>query len=82
MPTPIRFHRDEHVSPAVAAGLRLRGIDVTTAAEAGLGGADDLRHLEYAHREGRVIVTHDRHFPVWHSRREPHAEIAKCHQLK
>jgi hypothetical protein len=35
MPTPLRFHLDEHVSPAVAEGLRRRGIDVTTTLDAG-----------------------------------------------
>jgi hypothetical protein len=38
---PIRFHLDEHISARIAAGLRRRHIDVTTAAEAGLAGADD-----------------------------------------
>jgi hypothetical protein len=32
----IRFHLDEHVASAVALGLRLRGIDVSTTAEEGL----------------------------------------------
>jgi hypothetical protein len=30
MPLSIKFHLDEHVSGAIAAGLRRRGIDVTT----------------------------------------------------
>ncbi|MBK9713373.1 MAG: hypothetical protein IPO81_19020 [Kouleothrix sp.] len=36
MPDPIRFALDEHVAPAVAAGLRRRGVDVTTPQEAEL----------------------------------------------
>ncbi|MGO9921338.1 MAG: hypothetical protein ACLQIB_42425 [Isosphaeraceae bacterium] len=34
----IRFHRDEVCDPLIAAGLRQRGVDVTTTAEAGLLG--------------------------------------------
>lgn len=36
MPRTIRFHLDENCSHAIAAGLRRRGIDVTTTPEAGL----------------------------------------------
>lgn len=32
----LRFHLDEHIDPAIADGLRRRGIDVTGAAGAGL----------------------------------------------
>jgi predicted nuclease of predicted toxin-antitoxin system len=60
MPTSVRFHLDEHVSPAGAEGLRRRGIDVTLTHEVGLSGADDPEHIEFALRENRVIVTHDR----------------------
>jgi hypothetical protein len=42
MPQTLRFHLDEHVAGAIAAGLRRRGIDVTTAADAGLLGAEDV----------------------------------------
>lgn len=41
MSTPVRYFTDEHVAKAVAGGLRKRGIDVLTIAEAGLLGADD-----------------------------------------
>ena len=82
MATPLRFHLDEHISPAVAAGLRLRGIDATTAAEAGLIGASDAEQLALARQEGRVMVSHDRHFPQLHADGEPHAGIAYCYQQK
>ena len=82
MATPLRFHLDEHVSPAVAAGLRLRGIDATTANEAGLGGASDAEQLAFASRAGRVMVTHDRHFTQLHAEGEPHSGIAYCYQQK
>jgi hypothetical protein len=82
MPTQVRFHLDEHVPPAVAEGLRRRGIDVTVAQEVGLGGADDPDHIAFALREKRVIVTHDRDFPRWHARGAQHAGIAYCYQQK
>ncbi len=76
----IRLHLDEHVHPAVAAGLRHRGIDVTTTTEAGLGGADDEDQLAFARSQGRVIVTHDDDFLALHARGVAHAGIAYCHQ--
>jgi predicted nuclease of predicted toxin-antitoxin system len=58
----MQFHLDEHVAHAVAAGLRRRGIDVTTTADAGLISRPDEMHLEFARRERRVIVTQDSDF--------------------
>lgn len=55
----IKYHLDESVNNAIANGLRLRGIDVTTSKAAGLVGATDPEQLHYANREGRVLVTHD-----------------------
>jgi len=78
----IRFHFDEHVSPAIAAGLRRRGIDITTAAEARLLGAEDTAHMAFALSQDRVIVTHDDDFLTHHAAGVPHAGIAYCHQEK
>lgn len=64
----------------IARALRRRGIDVTMAAEAGLQDADDLPHLEYARREGRVLVTRDRDYLVLHAQGMSHAGICYCHQ--
>jgi predicted nuclease of predicted toxin-antitoxin system len=58
----LAFHLDEHMGHAIAQGLRSRGIDVTTTTEAGLLGADDAAHVEFAVREHRVIVTNDADF--------------------
>src|SRR5690606_18050728 len=82
MPTSLRFHLDEHVSPAVAEGLRRRGIDVTTTDDVGLKGAYDDEQLAFALREGRVLVTHDRDFPRRHAAGAQHAGIAYCFQRK
>jgi predicted nuclease of predicted toxin-antitoxin system len=76
----LSFHLDEHIHPAIAAGLRRRGIDVTTTIEAGLSGADDEQHVAFALTEVRVVVTHDDDFLVLHSQGVPHAGIAFCHQ--
>jgi predicted nuclease of predicted toxin-antitoxin system len=82
MATPLRFHLDEHVSPAVVTGLRLRGVDVTTTVEAGLLSASDGEHLEFARLQGRVIVSHDHHFAELHNADAEHAGIAYCYQGK
>jgi hypothetical protein len=82
MAEAIRFHLDEHVPKAVAAGLRSHGIDVTTAAEAGLLSAEDRQHLAFAASQARVLVTHDRHFLKHAASGTAHAGIAYCHQEK
>jgi len=56
----IRFHLDEHMDTAVAVGLRRRGIDVTTTAEAGLMKASDPEQLAFGLGDERVFVTRDR----------------------
>ncbi len=58
----VSFYTDEHVSKAVARGLRQRGVDVLTVPEAGTMGASDEEHLERARQEGRVIFTQDTDF--------------------
>jgi hypothetical protein len=76
---PIRFHLDEHPA-GIAAGLRRRGIDVTTSIESGLVGAQDAAQLSYAASAGRVLVTHDADFLRLHSEGLAHAGIAYCQQ--
>lgn len=56
------MHFDECVSAEVAAGLRRRGIDVTTADEVHLKAETDDSHLKFATSVGRVVVTHDKDF--------------------
>jgi predicted nuclease of predicted toxin-antitoxin system len=62
MSNKIKFHLDESVSNAIANGLRLRGIDVTTSPEKGLIGASDQQQLAYALSQQRVIFTFDDDF--------------------
>ena len=59
MPDKIRFHLDEHISRAMARGLRQRSIDVTTTPEAGLRTMGDDAQMEYLRQENRVLVTCD-----------------------
>lgn len=80
MPRTIRFHLDEHCPTALAEGLRRRGVDVTTTPEAGLAGADDPEHVDFALSQGRVIFTQDEDFLAIHAAGLPHPGIADCHQ--
>ena len=72
----IKYHLDEHIDPAIAAGLRQRGIDVTTTLEAGLAGASDTRQLAFASAANRVLVTCDSDLLVLADAGAAHAGIA------
>lgn len=74
----LRFHLDEHVPHAIAHGLRRRQIDVTTTVDAGLLGADDEEHLEFALREQRVIFTNDSDFLRLTAQGRQHNGIVYC----
>jgi predicted nuclease of predicted toxin-antitoxin system len=74
----MRFHLDEHVDPAIAHGLRLRGVDVTTTVDASLLGAPDESHLDFARREGRVVFTNDADFLRRASAGIEHHGVAYC----
>jgi hypothetical protein len=80
MPRTIRFHLDEHCDPAIAAGLRLHGVDVTTTPEAGLLNADDKEHITYGVATDRVIFTQDQDFLRHDAAGVEHRGIAFCHQ--
>lgn len=57
----IRFLADENFNNAILRGLRLRlpEIDIVRAQDLGLTGVGDPELLEWAAREGRVLLTHD-----------------------
>jgi uncharacterized protein with PIN domain len=82
MATHIKYHLDQHVSNAVAHGLRQLGIDATTTHEVGLQDADDPDHMAYASGAGRVIITHDTGFLRRHAAGEHHAGIGYAPQTK
>ena len=80
MARTIRFHLDEHVGNAIAAGLRRRGIDVTITHDAGLGGATDPAQLAYSNSQSRVIFTQDADFLILANLGLKHAGIVYCQQ--
>ncbi|HAK96359.1 MAG TPA: hypothetical protein DCM87_15545 [Planctomycetes bacterium] len=71
----IRFHLDEHVDPAVAVGLRQRGIDVTTTSDAGLERGSDAAQLAFALAENRVLISNDKDFLRLHASGMQHSGI-------
>jgi hypothetical protein len=56
---PLYFDEDSMDRDLVTA-LRARGVDVMTAADAGMLGRSDVEHLEYAAMQGRVLYTFNR----------------------
>lgn len=80
MPRTIRYHLDEHIDFAVAQGLRRRGIDITTTADAGLLGANDTDLIAFAVSDGRVIVSNDHDLLRLHDQGVEHPGIAYGHQ--
>jgi predicted nuclease of predicted toxin-antitoxin system len=78
MSARIRFHLDEQADPDIARALRRHGVDVTTTVEAGLRSASDELQLDYARREGRVLVTHDADFLRLVDRTHDHPGVAYC----
>jgi hypothetical protein len=79
---PIQFFFDQHVSPDVADGLRLRGIDVLTAQDAGRCGMPDPDQLQFATAHERVIVTYDTDYLALDASGVNHAGIAWCPSTK
>jgi predicted nuclease of predicted toxin-antitoxin system len=76
----VKFYLDENVHryPAVAAGLRRRGIDVQTVMDSNLRTATDQEQFAYAQKTGRVIFSHDDDILVLASRADHHAGVAFC----
>jgi len=74
----VRFQLDEHVPNAVAVGARQRGVDVVTAAEAGIRGADDPVVLARAHADQRIFVTFDDDYLALDREGQPHSGIIYC----
>lgn len=84
----IRLYVDEDASArALVQGLRARGVDVVTAYEAHLSGADDPSQLVYASAQSRVLYTFNvGHFyrihGDWLAQERPHAGIIVVHRQK
>ena len=82
MADAIRYFFDQHIQSAVADGLRLQGIDVLTAQDAGRCGMDDADQLQFAAAQTRVVLTYDPDFLVLAASGAQHAGIAWCHATK
>jgi predicted nuclease of predicted toxin-antitoxin system len=74
----LKYHFDEHVGHSIARGLRRRGVDVTTTTDAGLLGASDDEHLDFAMREQRVVFTNDDDFLIIAAAGRAHAGVMYC----
>ena len=57
----IRFAADENFNNGIVRGLlrRKADLDIVRVQDAGLSGADDPTVLDWAAKEGRVLLTHD-----------------------
>jgi len=57
----LRLAADENFNNDIVRGLLRRkpNVDIIRVQEAGLSGADDPTILEWAAREGRILLTHD-----------------------
>jgi predicted nuclease of predicted toxin-antitoxin system len=76
----VRYYVDEHVGNAIVHGLRRRGVDVTTVAEAGMRGRNDEAQLAFALKAGRATFTQDRDFLRLAASGIPHAGIVYAAQ--
>lgn len=80
MNVEIKYYTDEHIPSAGVAGLRRRGIDVLTTAEAGMLGATDEAQLALATEQQRVLFTQDDDFLALHATGIEHTGIVYVHQ--
>jgi hypothetical protein len=84
----IRLYFDaDSMQHAVLAGLRARGVDVTTALEAGITGVTDEEQLDFARTQGRVLFSFNvSHFYHLHSEclshGKPHGGIVVAPQQR
>jgi hypothetical protein len=82
----LRIYTNESVHVGVAAGLRRRGVDATSAHDSGNLGVSDEAQLEYAARQRAVIFTHDADFlrlaQSWELRKRAHWRIIYAHPDK
>ena len=76
----IRYNADEQVAKAVVTGLRLRGVDVLTASEAGLRSGGDEEHLAFALVQRRGIFSQDDDFLRLAAQGRSHAGIVYAPQ--
>lgn len=82
----LRLYMDHHVPRAITAGLRLRGVDVLTAAEDGAALLADPVLLDRASDLDRVLFSQDEDLLVEATRRQtesvPFVGLIYAHQLR
>jgi predicted nuclease of predicted toxin-antitoxin system len=82
----ISLYMDQHVPRPITNGLRLRGIDVLTAAEDSAAELDDPDLLDRAATRGRVLFSQDKDLLVEATRRQidgvPFSGVIYAHQLQ
>ena len=69
------FLTGEHIPTAIARGLRARGIDASTAGEAGQLGTSGTALLAFSRAHGRVLITADADHLRLHAAGVAHAGI-------
>ena len=74
----MEFQLDEHVAHAAAQALNRDQVPAFTPTDAGTRGMADPDLLAWCQVNGRVLVTHERHFVRLHRDSNPHAGIAYC----
>jgi hypothetical protein len=83
---PIALYMDHHVPRALTVGLRLRGVDVLTAAEDNTAELADPALLDRATALGRVLFTQDEDLLQEAARRQmtgiPFDGVIYAHQLR
>ena len=65
--TPIKFYTDVHIAKEAIDQLRTKGVDIIHCGEVGMSDADDIDHLLYAVKDGRVMVSCDDDFVRLHA---------------
>jgi len=83
---PVSLYMDHHIPRAITAGLRLRRVDVLTAAEDGAAAMDDPDLLDRATALGRVLFSQDEDLLAEAARRQTEGVsfrgVVYAHQLR
>lgn len=81
----VGLYMDENVHRAITSGLRLRGVDVTTAQEDGFGRTPDPEVLDRATELGRPLFSQDDDLVAEAHRRQaggiPFSGVIYAHQI-
>jgi hypothetical protein len=83
---PVRLYMDHNVPRPITVGLRVRDIEVQTAADDSANTLPDPNLLDHATELGRVLFTHDDDLLTEGHRRQtqgiPFAGVIYCHQRR